>query len=85
MCLSISFWWDRYKPFRQIIIGIDLPAGGGYVFPGDGIVPDLLVFAPIYADSPALPNWEVVEVDATLEEELVLEGDALAFELFAGP
>ena len=75
---------DWYKPFRQIIIGIDLPTGGGYVFPGNRIVPDLLVFVPIDPDAAALPDWKVVEVDAALEEDLVLESNALAFEVFAG-
>ena len=84
MCPSISFWRDRHKPFRQIKIRIDRPAGCGYVLPGDRIVPHLLIFAPVDPNTSALPNWEVVEVDAALEEEFVLKGDALAFELFAG-
>lgn len=32
-----------------------------HVLVGDGVVPNLLIFLPIDADSPALPNWEVVE------------------------
>ena len=47
-------------------------------------MPNLLVFAPVDPDTASLPDWEVIEVDFALEEELVLESNALAFELFAG-
>ena len=43
-----------------------------------------LIFAPVDSYTTALPNRDVVEVDVALEEEFVFEGDAFAFELFAG-
>ena len=46
-------------------------------------MPHLLKLSPIHAHTPTLPDGEVVEVDASLEEKFVLEGDAFAFELLA--
>ena len=82
MRIVLSFnkiYWDIV--FCQFIICVNFTADGLYIFTRDRVMADLLVITPVDTDSSFLPYGKVSEIDAALEEELVLVSDAFPLQL----